>query len=279
MNAGLDATAPIHYYDSDYPWAENALYPENFDSVTAFQGLAHDVTRYRAIARQAPGQILELCCGTGRVALPLARDGHTITAVDISEGMLERFRDNLTREDAATRARVTLVEADVTRLALDRADYGLAIIAFNSLLCIPWFEAQLAALEAVSRHLAPGGLLVIDAVNPLVLKLAGDPVPKPFFTRRELTGGNTYTRFAMVDAIDADQRQRLHGWYDEIDALGVVRRQHYHMHWRPIFRYELALMLANAGFTIEALEGGHQGEPFDAASPRMLVSARKNSDS
>jgi hypothetical protein len=45
MNAGLPDNDPtIHYYDSDYP-SRDAIYPENFDEITAYQGIADDVAR------------------------------------------------------------------------------------------------------------------------------------------------------------------------------------------------------------------------------------------
>jgi hypothetical protein len=85
--------------------------------------------------------------------------------------------------------------------------------------------------------------------------------------------GHTYTRFAMQDPFDERQRQRLHGWYDEADDEGVVRRKPYSMHWRPVFPYELELMLRIAGLRIDAIEGGHLGEKFVASSPSMFVQA------
>jgi ubiquinone/menaquinone biosynthesis C-methylase UbiE len=272
MNANLpDHDPTIEYYDSDYP-SRDGVYPENFDETTEYQGVAHDVERYLAIARGTGGPILELCCGTGRIALPLARAGFDVTAVDVSAGMLDRLREKLTPEDAA---RVTLVHQDVTRLDLARRDFAIAIIGFNSLPCIPDFALQRRALEATARHLAPRGLFVIDAVNPLALPVHGDPVPKPFFTRRNVHTGHVYTRFAMMGEMDADQRQRLHGWYDETAPDGTVKRRPYSLFWRPIARFELQLMLEGAGFVIDALEGGHRGEPFTARSPRMLVQARR----
>ncbi|HEY4490805.1 MAG TPA: hypothetical protein VI958_02350, partial [Acidobacteriota bacterium] len=84
MNPGIANDDPsIYYYDSDYPSPFDTLFPENFDSVTEFQGLAFDIERYRLHVRQFGGPVLELCCGTGRVAIPIARDGFEITGVDI----------------------------------------------------------------------------------------------------------------------------------------------------------------------------------------------------
>jgi hypothetical protein len=190
--------------------------------------------------------------------------------------MLERFRQNLTREPKEVRDRVTLVHQDVSELRVDRQDFATAIIAFNSLLCIPDFPAQCATLAKVGKHLPAGGKLIIDIVNPFALKLKGDPVPKPFFTRRHPETGNSYTRFAMAGPLDEQQRQRLHGWYDEVDGNGMLRRQPYSMFWRPIFRFEIELMLRQAGFEIEKIEGDHQCRPYRVGCSRMFIQARRN---
>ncbi len=276
MNADVENhEASIHYYDGDYPSQEHSIFPENFDEITKFQGLAHDVQRYKEIASETGGPILEICCGSGRVAIPLAITGHDVTGVDISAEMLKQFDKNLTRQQRDLLKRVTLVEQDATRLALERTDFKVAFIAFNSLLCIPDFGAQLQTLISARKHLADDGVLVLDIVNPLRLKIDGDPIPKPFYTRKNPHTGNTYTRFATMDAFDENHRQRLHGWYDEVEAGGQVKRQHYSMHWRPIFRFEIELMLNQAGFQIKKLEGGHLKEPYTAQSPRMFIQAVK----
>jgi ubiquinone/menaquinone biosynthesis C-methylase UbiE len=275
MNANLpEDHVSIRYYDSDYPGKETSLYPENFDDTTVLQGLAYDVERYTELASAARGPVLELCCGTGRVAIPLARNGFEVTAVDLSEAMLAQFRKNLEREEPGAAGRIELVNADVTRLDLGRA-FPLILMPFNSLLCIPNFEDQCAALAAAGRHLAPGGRVVIDGMNPMTLPLQGDPVPKPFFTRRSTHTGNLYTRFAALGPMRTDQVQELFGWYDEIAPDGLVRRTSYSMSWRPIFRYEIQLMLERAGLAIESVEGGHQKEPFTPQSRKMFVIARK----
>lgn len=273
MNAGLPDTHPsIAFYDSDYPGRETSAHASNFDETTVQQGLAYDIDRYRELVAHYGGPVLELCCGTGRVALPLARDGFAVTAVDIAAGMLAVLDERLKREPAEVAARVTTIQQDVTMLDLPQREYALAIIAFNSLLCITDFDAQCAAIAAAAKHLRAGGALVVDVVNPLVLPLAGDPIPKPFFTRRSESTGNEYTRFAALGPFDETQRQRLYGWYDEITS-GTVRRTMYAMHWRPVFRYELELMLRAAGLRVVSHEGGHRHEEFTARSPKMFVVA------
>jgi SAM-dependent methyltransferase len=276
MNPGLTSDhASIRFYDGDYPSTHTPVFPENCDSTLAFQGLANDIDRYLELAAETGGPILDLCCGTGRITIPLARAGHECTGVDVNAGMLERMRANLSRESEEVRRRVTISEQNVSTLNLVPKDFRLVICAFNSLLCIPSFEGQRAALRAMASHLDRVGLLALDVVNPLDLSLNGDPAPKPFFTRRNPASGAIYTRFAASDPIDAEQRQRLHGWYDEIADDNTLRRYSYSLTWRPIFRFELELLLELAGLQLVSLEGGHLKEPFEASSPRMFVVARQ----
>jgi SAM-dependent methyltransferase len=274
MNAGLsDDHASIRYYDSDYPGRETTPIPENFDPITERQGLAHDVAFFVRRAHETGGPVLELCCGTGRVAIPLARAGFEVAAVDLSQAMLDRLRTKLEAEPRDVASRVTPHRHDVTRLDLGRR-FPLVVAPFNSLMCIPDARLQLEVLRRAAAHLAPRGTVVLDLVNPLLLPMAGDLVPKPFFTRRAVDSGRTYTRFAALGAVGTDQVQELFGWYDEIAPDGTVRRAPYSMAWRLLFPFELELMLEAAGLAVVSVHGGHRDEPFTPGSPKMIVTAR-----
>ncbi len=275
MNADLpDDHSSIYNYDGDYPGQAISPFPENFDPATIDQGIAYDIDRYQELANESQGgSVLELCCGTGRVAIPLARRGFSVTGIDISEPMLSRFRENLGREEPAVAARICGARGH-REFDLGKR-FVLIIVAFNSLLCVTRFEDQCAAFIAAARHLDDNGRLAIDVMNPLVLSFRGEPVPRPFVTRRNPHTGNLYTRFAAIGPIGADQVQELFGWYDEVAPDGLVRRAAYSIHWCSIFRYELELMLERAGLEVESIAGGHHREPFTAQSQQMFVVARK----
>jgi len=277
MNTWQDKDSAInHYYDSDFPAERFCRYPENFDATTHYQGLRYDVARYIEMAHETGGPVLEPCCGTGRVALPLAEAGFDVVGVDLSSELLRQFRSKLESESTELGRRIEIIEQDITQLDLARRDFPLVILAFNSLLCLTGFTDQCLSLEALAAHMKHDGLLLLDIVSPLQLPIAGDSVPKPFFTRRNPHTGRKYTRFAALSPFDESHRQDLYGWYDEVADNGAVTRRQYAVTWRPVFRYEIQLMLERAGLRIERIEGGHQGEPFTVNSPRMFIHARKS---
>src|SRR3954471_10616301 len=70
-----------------------------------------DVPFWRNLAVHAGGPVLELGCGTGRIALPLARAGVHVVGIDRSEAMLARARARVSR--AAKAGRIDLVRGDI----------------------------------------------------------------------------------------------------------------------------------------------------------------------
>ncbi|KAA3616840.1 MAG: class I SAM-dependent methyltransferase [Calditrichaeota bacterium] len=277
MNSGIENTQhpSIIYYDSDYPSEKYSKYKNNFDEIVISQGLSNDVEKYNNLAKQFGSNVLELCCGTGRVAIPLAENGNDVTAVDFSSTLLQQFQNKIKQLNNKISNRLKIINQDVTKLSLEKKDYDLIICAFNSLLCIPDFELQQKTLINAAKHIRTKGLLALDLMNPLVLSIAGDETPIPFFTRKNPHNGNIYTRFAARSKMMIDQKQKLYGWYDEIEDDGSVKRQNYEVYWRPVFRYEIQLMLEKAGFKIDKIYGGHLDETYTETSGKLFIQAVK----
>jgi ubiquinone/menaquinone biosynthesis C-methylase UbiE len=83
-----------------------------------------DVPFWRTLALQADGPVLELGCGTGRIALPLGRAGADVIGIDRSEPMLARARVRVRK--ARLRSRVRLVRGDIRHLPF-RARFPLVV--------------------------------------------------------------------------------------------------------------------------------------------------------
>jgi len=105
------------------------------------------------VASLAPTSVLDAGCGTGRVAIELARRGIEVVGVDADPDMLERARRR--------RPDLTWVLADLATLALERR-FDVVVMAGNIL---PYAKpsSRPAIVATCGRHLAPGGRLVIGA--------------------------------------------------------------------------------------------------------------------
>ena len=111
------------------------------------------------------GPILELGCGTGRVALPLAIAGHRVTGVDVSEAMLRRARTRRRAVDAEVAIRLRFSCQDMRRFHFPRR-FHAALVAFSTFNLLPEPRDRLACLERLAASLEPGAPLILDLASP-----------------------------------------------------------------------------------------------------------------
>lgn len=119
-----------------------------------------DLPLWEELAAAQSGPILDLGCGTGRVALHLARRGHTVTALDQSAALLAAL------DERAEGLPVTTVNADARVFALENR-FGLILAPMQLL---QMFSAPLErkeCLSCIAAHLAPGGLAAFAIVDEL----------------------------------------------------------------------------------------------------------------
>ena len=90
-----------------------------------------DLPFWQSLAESAGGPVLELACGTGRLALPLARAGCSVTGLDASRFMLAVARRKLAQEDHEVRARCRLVEGNMSGFTFEEG-FGLIYIPARS---------------------------------------------------------------------------------------------------------------------------------------------------
>ncbi len=120
---------------------------------------------YLDLANEYGGPVLEFGCGTGRITLPLARQGVDVTGMDASHSMLEVLRAKLAKESDSVRRRTRVVEGDFRTHYLGD-QFSLVVIPFRPMQHMYTTEDQLAALKNARRHLANGGILAFDVFNP-----------------------------------------------------------------------------------------------------------------
>ncbi len=113
---------------------------------------ATDLPVWEALAGGADGPILELGCGTGRVALHLARHGHEVLGVDSRAVLVDTLNQRASQEQFEVQALV----GDVRRLDLKRT-FGLVIAPLQLIQHVGEAADRLSVLRSAAAHLDRGG--------------------------------------------------------------------------------------------------------------------------
>jgi SAM-dependent methyltransferase len=254
-----------------------------YDAVPAYAS-RNDVRFYLEEAAstggpRAPATVLELGCGTGRVLLPLARAGHEVTGIDQSRSMLARCEAKLGAEPEVVRDRVTLHQTDARQftVAAPTADgFALAVAPFRVLQHLPAPADQLRCLEAVRRHLAPGGRFAFDVFNPHYSLMTRDRSHEAEDTPElRLADGRYMRRTSRVTRVRwVEQISDIELTYYLRTGSAVDRVVHaFPMRW--FTPSELEHLLARVGFRIESVYGTFERRPLTDESPEIIVVATR----
>jgi SAM-dependent methyltransferase len=235
-----------------------------------FRDYLDDVPFYLELARRSNGPLLEPMCGTGRVLLPLAEAGYSMTGIDVSAAMLQITRDRAA--EAGLTERIDLREADICRMELPAAHYGLAFVAVNSFMHLTDVAQQLAALETIRRSLKKRGTLVIDLFNPNPTDIMRED-GRLTLERSYQLDGRLVQKFVSIDSDAADQLSHVTYLYDESSHDGTLSRRTMQFSMRWFYRFEMEHLLARAGFVLRQVYGSYDLEPLSDASPRMICVA------
>lgn len=149
-----------------------------------------DLQLWEELAGDAAGPVLELGCGTGRVALHLARRGHEVVGLDRDATLLaalgERGRDLPVRTHLADARDFSLAEP-----------VALALAPTHLLQLLPGTAERVACLRSVAAALRPGGLLAAAIIEEMP-EPDGSPPPLPDV--REVDGW-VYSSLAVEAAV------------------------------------------------------------------------------
>jgi ubiquinone/menaquinone biosynthesis C-methylase UbiE len=219
--------------------------------------------------------VLEVACGTGRVATRLARAGFQVVGLDLSQAMLD-----VARKESAALDTVRWVQGDMRSFNLGRT-FGLAIIPGHSFQNLLTPTDQFACLESIRRHLVPSGQLVVHLDHPeldWLGGLAGDQ-GGVFEISNEFVHPRTGRQFRTLQAWSyepATQTAISHKIWEELDAEGQVadRLDRGPIHLHVVCRFEMEHLLARAGFAVTALYGDFLRSEFRDDSSDMIWVAR-----
>jgi len=161
-------------------------------------GYAADLPLWEELAAGAEGPVLDLGCGSGRVALHLARRGTAVHGVDSSPVLVQALQARADSDGLA----VTTAAADVREVEFEPAGHELALAPMQLIQLLGGADGRTAALERIAHGLAPGGLVacaIIEAYEEALGEAGPETVPD---VREE--GGWIYSSLPTAVARDGD---------------------------------------------------------------------------
>jgi SAM-dependent methyltransferase len=232
-----------------------------------------DIDFYKELLEDAPGPVLEVGCGSGRVVLPLARDGFTVHGIDNDAAMLARARKRVDMQPD-TYPNLTLQAGDVLTDEIPGGPFAFVLLSYNMLMHFHQQPQQIRLLERLRAVAADEALLVLDLPN------AGEMFATPDSdaitlerTFIEPETGHMVMQQAVSVLDRATQLMRVTWIYDEITGDGMLKRTVAPTLFRYFFPYEVQLLLDRCGWAVDTLYGDTDGSPFEDGAPRMIVLA------
>jgi ubiquinone/menaquinone biosynthesis C-methylase UbiE len=221
------------------------------------------------MAAQFGGPVLDLCCGTGLVAIPVAAMGLSVTGVDLAAPMLAHAQAKAERADVDTR----WIEADARTLVLPRR-FGFVILTGNAFQAFLTADDQRALLATVRRQLAPEGVFGFETRNPAGHDLRDEPEGPAEIDYVDIAG----RRVRLSSSQRWDTVTQVMHWTTYrrwADAGGSPRLRTSRIACRFTSPDDIEDLLDAAGFEIVAQYGDWNFAPFRASGERLVTLCRR----
>jgi ubiquinone/menaquinone biosynthesis C-methylase UbiE len=239
------------------------MYQHSYSYATLYSS-GHDF--WLDMAKRHGEPILELCCGTGRIGIPLAEAGFQVTGIDISASMLEEGRKRSNQ--------VEWIQADVQSFKIHQ-QFSLIIFPLNSLGHLLNLDAVENCLSCVRKHLKPEGRFVIDLENYCNqdnLSYFLQPKTRNLFSIYPDPDGNGTIVVTEEGEFNwAEQVLKINFFFR---VAGQEEETLEKMTLRSYFPQELKALLKLNGFEVEDHFGDYDRTPFTSQSPLNLLVCR-----
>jgi SAM-dependent methyltransferase len=210
-------------------------------------------------------KILELCCGTGRLTLPIAKDGYNICGVDYSSSMLEQAKVKAYEVGL----KIDFIQADIRTLNL-KEEYDLIFIPFNSIHHLYRNEDLFEAFKSVKNHLKNGGLFLLDCFNPNIQFIVESEKEQKVIAEYKTKDGREVMIKQTMRYENATQINRIEWHYFINGTFHSIQN----MDMRLFFPKELDSYFEWSGFSIIHKYGSFEEEIFNDNSEKQIFVCR-----
>jgi len=232
------------------------------------EGYEDDYALTAQWARSLGGPLLDLACGTGRMALRMAAQGYQVTGVDITPEMLARARQKAAQQGAS----IEWVVADARAFHIQK-QFPFIYMLENVFQFFLTREDQEAMLARVREHLLPEGCFLFETrnPNPRNLQQVRHPEPQQF----TLPDGG---QLVATEQQHYDPMTQIQHYIRQLTLLHPGGQQEVKAHrtaLRYVYPQEMEALLYHNGFQIRTCYGSWQQEPLTATSRSMIYVCQK----
>lgn len=262
-----DKTADSSWHGNvpDYPELYDLLHNEPKAEVSFYQRMS-----------EGCDSVLECGVGSGRLAIPLAREGKVVYGIDNSPEMLAAFKRKLETEPSAVKERIHIYEEDMCSFDLGMS-FKFAYVPFMTFNYLPDIDAQLACLESISAHLNEDGTLVLELISFYREWFYNDGISRFVAQRLDPDTGATIQVYRITRFDPSTQIIEHERHYKFLDTSGRVEDERVILlRNRFFFLGEATLLLRKAKFALKHVWGNHTGGPYTPESQVMILVATKS---
>lgn len=245
--------------NTDYKVGDLIYDADIYDGLNTFLS---DLQFYKKwLPKNKDAKILELCCGTGRLTLPIAKDGYNICGVDYTPSMLRQAK----RKAAEAGLEINFIEADIRTLNIQEK-FDLIFIPFNSIHHLYKNEDLFETLEGIKKHLKQGGLFLLDCFNPNIQYIVESEKEEKVIAEYTTSDGREVFIKQTMHYENATQINRIEWHYYINGEFHSIQN----LDMRLFFPQELDSYLKWAGFNIIRKFGSFEEEPFTDNSEKQI---------
>lgn len=232
--------APVMFDEAR--WAE---VPSVADGIVTFSGL------------ETGGNIVDLCCGMGRISNELARRGFSVTGVDITKSYLDAAAEDASAENLS----VEYIHQDV-RMFKNPEYFDLAL---NLYISFGYFDApddDILFVKNIFDSLKPGGVFIIELLGKEI-------------AARDFIEGEAFDRAGFVVATE----YKILGNWERLQNTWTISNDAFRA--QKIFTQrlysaaELEALLLKTGFSNVKIYGGWDGIPYNEHARMLIIAAQK----
>lgn len=234
---------------------------KHYDKINDFD---FDIPFYQKFAKGK--KVLELGCGTGRVSIPLAKEGVDITGIDVSDEMLEEAKLKAENEKLS----IDFQNQNIIDFDFEKK-FDLILCVHNSFSHVNGLENLRLFFDSAKRNLKENGTFILQVFNPDFYFFTRNPEEKYPLKTYQDPYSNQQVELLENNFYDDESQINYMKWYFQIGDKEFVKS----FNQRVYFPQELDYLVQLFGFEIVNKFGDFEETPFEEMPDTQVLVLRK----